>query len=154
MLRRCVLSIIVSLSFVSLAAAETAVPPVPAFIKRPEFVNDLSKRTDDLASFLKRKGKKELTLLADEAAAEVTIELVSVTKNVTGVKNVNQIATAIAGRVIMESGDSYTAVVRLCIPAKEHCEEFTENDKTDWGATWEVAEKIRKFVKENAASMR
>jgi hypothetical protein len=150
---RKLLSLLVFTVPVLCVAADARAQAVPALVKRPAFVNDLSKRTDDLTSFLKRKAKKELMLVADETAAQLTIELVSVTKNVTGVKNVNQIASAIAGTVIMESGDSYTAVARVCIPAKSHCEEFTDNATYDWQATWGVGDKVKKFVKDNAAAV-
>ena len=150
---RKLLSLLVFTVPILCVAADARAQAVSAFIKRPEFVNDLSKQTDDLIWFLKHKAKKELTLVADESAAQLTIELVSVTKNVTGVKNVNQIASAIAGTVIMESGDSYTAVARVCIPAKNHCEEFTDNGRIAFQATWDVGDKVKKFVKDNAAAV-
>jgi hypothetical protein len=136
------------------AAGDSSLPPVPIFVKHPAFVNDLSKRTDDLVSHLKSRAKKELALVPDEGSAPLTLELVSVSKVVTGAQNVNRVASAIAGTVITESGDSYTAVARLCITAKDHCEDFTDNAKFDWQATWNVANKVKKFVKENAAGLR
>jgi hypothetical protein len=139
---------------VLLIPGEAAAQAVPTFVKRPEFVNDLSKRTDNLASYLKKWAKKEVALVTDEPAARVTIELVSVTKNVTGVKNVNHLASAIAGTVITESGDSYTAIARVCIPAKNHCEELSGTATYDWEAATTVANRLKKFVKDNATTLR
>jgi hypothetical protein len=133
---------------------DAAAQAVPTFVKRPEFVNAVSKRTEDVASYLKKWAKKEVTLVTDESSARVTIELLSVTKNVTGVKNVNHLASAIAGTVITESGDSYTAVARVCIPAKNHCEELSANATYDWEAAQTAASRVKRFVKDNAPALR
>jgi hypothetical protein len=137
-----------------LACATDASAQIPVSVKRPAFVNDLSKRTDDLVSYLKRHAKKEVALVPDDGTVPLTLELISVSKVVTGTRNVNHLASAIAGTVITESGDSYTAVARLCIASKEHCEEFTANADFDWEAAWKVAAKVKKFVTENAAALR
>jgi len=131
---------------------------VTVFVTKPAFVNDLSKRTDDLIGELRRHSKKEVTLVSTAAEARVVVELVSVTLN-HGAQQVNDVATAVtrsfnpSASAVHESGDTYTATVRLCVPAQNHCEELAATDGNESVAAMMGGVKVRKFVKDNAAAL-
>jgi hypothetical protein len=137
----------------SLVTGTAVAQPVTVFVKRPAFINDLSKNTDEVVRSLNR-GKKEVRVVTEESGAQLTVELLSVVKIATGVRNVDQLSSAIAGRVLYKSGDSYTATLKLCIPSKDHCEEIIANEKSDWYSAWSAADKVKKFAKENATQLR
>jgi hypothetical protein len=135
----------------ALAGTAQAQSPVPVFIKRPELVTNISKNTDAIADYLRHRGKKELAIVADESAAKLTLELVSLTRNAgTGISTSN-----VVGRTVLTStSDGFVAVVRVCIPAKDHCEEFTGTSPLyESMAAIDAGDQVKKFAKDNAAAL-
>ena len=133
----------------ALVGSAHAQSPVPIFIKHPELVTETSKSADDIAAYVKKKGSKELTVVTDESAAKLTLEVLSNGRNMAAGTSTT---TPAFGSAITTHTEGFTTVLKLCIPAKEHCEEFSASSAYNL-AQFEAADKVRKFAKDNAVAL-
>jgi hypothetical protein len=133
-------------SMAALSAAKPAPVPVPVYVQKPAFVNDLSKVADDMIGSFKRGAKKEVILTETAETAKVRVEVQSVADLPTPAVNHTAAAFGVQSYHTIQG-----VVVRVCVA--EQCDTLT-TDTEFVSAGSAATAKVLQWLKDNAAALR